>query len=71
MTTVEERQQQRDDYLVALYDLSNGDTGQWPTHGAIAERAGIPQDQIMALSQFMHNRPERSFMIGARPVGTT
>lgn len=38
---VERRQQRRDDYLVALYDLSDGDVINWPTHRDLALRMGF------------------------------
>jgi hypothetical protein len=41
-----QRQAWRDDYLVALYDLSGGSLMEWPRLREIAERAGIPLDEV-------------------------
>ena len=51
MSIVEQRQQRRDDYLVALYDLSEGNALQWPTHQEIAAVSGIPETEIMNVGQ--------------------
>jgi hypothetical protein len=51
MATVEQRQKERDDFLVALYELADGDTSQWPTAGSIAEMGHIPSDRIVAIAR--------------------
>jgi hypothetical protein len=49
MASIEERTARKDDYLVALYELSDGNTTSSATHRAIAERAGIPPDDIFSV----------------------
>jgi len=51
MVSVEDRQRKRDDYLVALYDLADGSTTQWPTHREIAEQAGLTEDEAFPVGQ--------------------
>ncbi len=54
MPDIEERQRRRDDYLVALYDLSNGgEPLTWATHAQIAEQAKIPEGDVMGIGQFL------------------
>jgi hypothetical protein len=49
MASIEERTARGDDYLVALYELSDGDTMKSPTHREIAERSGISEDDIFSV----------------------
>jgi len=53
VSEIEERQRQRDDYLVALYNLSKGKTLQWATHRQIAEASGIPEGDIFDVGQLL------------------
>jgi hypothetical protein len=53
MATIEERRAWRDDYMVALYELSDGSQMTWPTHREIAQRSGIPEDEIFNIGQFL------------------
>ena len=39
--------------MVALYELSNGDLMTWPSHREIAQRAGIPEDEIHNVGQIL------------------
>ena len=49
MASTEERTARKDDYLVALYELTDGDTAKSPTHRAIAQQAGIPEGDIFSV----------------------
>ena len=69
MATIEERQRWRDDYLVALYDLSEGNTLSWATHAEIAEQAGIPGDEMFNVGQFLSAQGLAEFMTAAGPAG--
>jgi len=61
MATVEDKQHQRDDYLVALYDLSDGDLMRWTTHREIAAASGIPDGEIFAIGQYIVERGSCNF----------
>jgi len=50
MSDVQRRQAQRDDYLVAVYELSGGNPLSWPSDRDIAVRAGIPEADIMSIA---------------------
>jgi hypothetical protein len=62
VSIVEERQNRRDDYLVALYGLSDGSTTQWATHVQIAEESGIPLTEIMDVGQSVSDQDHAKFM---------
>jgi len=51
LTTVADRQRRRDDYLVALYELTDGIAGNRATHAQIGERAGIEGNDIFEIGQ--------------------
>ena len=54
LSSIDDRQRQRDEYLIALYELSEG--GQllkWATHAQIAERSNIPDSDVMSVGQFL------------------
>jgi hypothetical protein len=53
---IERRQQERDDYLVTLYELSGGDLFNWPTHRAIAQASGIQEDRVFEVGQLVSGR---------------
>jgi hypothetical protein len=38
--------------MAALYELSNGDLMEWPSHREIAERAQIPEDDVFAVGRY-------------------
>lgn len=46
---VNRRQQERDDYLVALYELADGNITNWPTHRDVADAVARPVPDIMRL----------------------
>ena len=50
MTDPMGRQKQRDDYLVALYQLSEGNLGLSATNAEVAGAANIPLDQVVQTS---------------------
>ncbi len=55
LATIEERQQWRTDFLVALYELSDGNVSNWPTFGEIAELAGTPASDVEGILEFLSN----------------
>ena len=63
MASTEERTARKDDYLVALYELSDGDTMKSPTHRAIAQRSGIPEGDILV---WVTSSPTRVLRGGGR-----
>jgi hypothetical protein len=53
LSIVGQRQQWRDDYLAALYDLSYGNVQQWTSYREIATQSVIPEGEIMTVGQFI------------------
>lgn len=51
MSQVDRNQAQRDEYLIALYELSDGIPTQWATHRQIAERSGLSEEEVMSVGQ--------------------
>ena len=47
---IKEREEERDRYLAAFYDLTVDQPLRWATHRQIAEVARIPEERIMAIS---------------------
>jgi hypothetical protein len=71
MATIEEQQQWRDDYLVALYEISGrGNLLTWGTHQQIAEASGIPLDEIMNVGQLLSAQGVVKFMTMAGLAGS-
>ena len=69
MLIVEQRQNKRDDYLVALYELSGGSTTQWATHRQIAEESGIPEAEVMDVGQAVSDQRHAEFMTSGGIAG--
>ena len=53
MASPEQRERYRDDFLVALYDLSGGDITQWRTNSQVGETARHSRGQIMTITRFL------------------
>lgn len=51
MVDVELRERERENYLLALYELADGRTVNWPTHRDIGEAAGISDDEVMLVGK--------------------
>lgn len=51
MSEVERRRALRDDYIVAVYELSQGDPLNWVSHVSIAEESGMPTADVMTVGQ--------------------
>jgi len=47
---VEAKQRERENYLIAFYDLTRDEGLHWSTHRAVADKASIAEDRIMAVS---------------------
>ena len=51
-----------DDYLVALFGLSDGRMTQWATHVPIAQESGIPLAEIMGVGLSVRDQNYAKFM---------
>jgi hypothetical protein len=64
---VERRQQQRADYLVALYEMSDGNSMNWISRRDIGAQAGIPQGEVFAVGQFLSDQRLAQSKTGGGP----
>lgn len=67
---VERLEQQRDDYLVALYELSDGDVTKWPTHLDIAQRIELSVDESMRIGMQLSQQHLCEYKTMAGPHGS-
>jgi hypothetical protein len=51
MVDVQLRERERDNYLLALYELADGRTANTPSHREIAHAARIPDKEVMLAGQ--------------------
>jgi hypothetical protein len=54
--SIEERKVWRDNYLIAFYELTSGDGGNWVTHRDVATKAGIPENEVFAIGRFQREQ---------------
>jgi hypothetical protein len=69
MSIVEQRQQWRDDYLVAFYDVSGGNAMGMVASEEIAKAAAVPMDEIMSVGQFLKDQHLIEFRTAGGPHG--
>ena len=69
MSEVERRQAERDDYVVAVYELSKGNPLNWPNHQKIAETAGIPEADIVNVGMIAQGEGLIEFKTAGGPLG--
>jgi len=53
MVDVEKRERERDNYLLALYELADGMVTHWTTHRAIASDAGLSDREVQEVGQHL------------------
>ncbi|MHB8190472.1 MAG: hypothetical protein ACYDHP_08685 [Ferrimicrobium sp.] len=53
MVDIEKRERERNDYLLALYELANGRVTQWTTHRAIGTLASISGNDVFEVGQHL------------------
>jgi hypothetical protein len=47
------RQRERDNYLIALYELSGGRSMAWPSQDQIAEASGVSKEDVIDVGQYL------------------